>query len=498
MPRPIVIVLDLGTQSVRAGAVSVEGDILAISQAFHEVSNPQPGWAQQRPAQWWENACRALRELATKVDFSANAPAAFAACGQMHGPVGVTEDGALTTEWTQIWCDKRCQEQCDALLAHHDENELARLTGNPVQSGWVSLKVRWIAEHRPDVYARTRWFLVPKDFINYRMTGVAATDPSEASGTYLWDATTDAYSDHLAELVGVDLKKFAPVHRAAEIIGAVTDEAAVQTGLPAGLPVIAGGADFIVSMLGLGLTEQGAAADITGTSTLFMVHLARPLVAPGFSNLRHVVGGWLPFTMLDCGGLANKWALDFIASAREASFDYDRLVALAEQAPPGSDGLMFYPYPLGERRRENTAARGAFYGLTLNHRAPHLARAVMEGVAMAVGQSLCRFAAAGVEITRVYAAGGGTRNRLLNQIKADVYGVPLELTDEPEAGVKGLALLGAQGAGLIDDAAATARARAKSFAVIEPDPARVDFYRRQMDEFQRMYDHLLGYWSGAS
>jgi len=489
-----LVVLDLGTQSIRAAVVTHEGEILGISQIHQEVDSPRPGWAQQRPDSWWEIACRTIREVLSKTGISVESIAGFCCCGHMHGPVGIGEDGAVTTEWTQIWCDKRCQDQCDAVLAKHKEADLMAVTANPVHSGWVGLKVLWIKENQPDVYARTRWFLVPKDFISYKLTGIAATDPSEASGTFLLDAVTDGYSQKMADILGVDLEKFAPVYGSHDVIGTVTESASAETGLPAGIPVVAGGGDFIVSMLGLGLAGEGSAVDITGTSTLFVVHEEKPLMDPGFSNLRHVVDGWLPFTMLDCGGLSMKWYRDLIRTARGSDISYEELIEMASKIDPGSDGLIFYPYMLGERRRENIAARGGFYGLTLNHNAAHMARAVMEGVAFAVGRTIRLFSDSGMKIERVCCSGGGTRNELWNRIKADVYGLPLALSDEPEAAIKGAALLAATGAALIDDVAVAARERSVTRTVVEPNPKNVVRYKEGLAEFERIYEHMLGFW----
>jgi len=489
-----IVVLDLGTQSIRAAVVNEKGEILGISQIPHEVDSPHPGWAQQRPDAWWKIACRVIGDVLKKTGASKESIAGFCTCGQMHGPVGVDERGNVTTEWTQLWCDKRCQEQCDNLLHKYKEAELAATTANPIHSGWVGLKVLWCKENQPEVYERTRWFLVPKDFINFKLTGIAATDPSEASGTFLWDAKRDNYSSGMADIIGVDLDKFAPAFASHENVGTVTESAAAETGLPVGIPVVAGGGDFIVSMLGLGLAGEGSAVDITGTSTLFVVHKDEPLIDPGFSNLRHVVSGWLPFTMLDCGGLSMKWCRDLMTSARKSDISYDELIEMAEAVPSGSDGLIFYPYMLGERRRENIAARGGYVGLTLNHNAAHIVRAVMEGVAFAVGRSIRLFKDSGVTIERVCCAGGGTRNRLWNQIKADVYGLPLELSDEPEAAVKGAALLGAAGAGLVDNVVSAARERSVSKVTVEPVQEHVARYREFLSEFERLYQHMMGYW----
>jgi xylulokinase len=489
-----ILALDIGTQSTRAALVSPEGEILGIAQIKHEVDSPRPGWAQQRPDSWWDETCGAIRDLLGRTNIAPESIAAVSACGQMHGMVGVDERGQVTTEWVQLWCDKRCQPQCDQIRRSHDEAELAAVTANPIAPSWTGPKTLWYKQNQPAAYDRARWFLVPKDFINFKLTGTAATDPSEASGSFLWDWREDAYSPQMAEVVGVDLWRFAPASASHEVIGTVSQEASRLTGVPAGTPVVAGGGDFPVSMLGFGIVGQGIACDVTGTSTLFAMHSAKPLVHPAVQNLRHVVDGWIPFTILDCGGLSMKWCRDLISSAQEKEISYEALIEMAAKIPEGSDGLIFYPYMLGERRRENAFARGGYLGITLNHTAGHFVRAAMEGVALAMGRDARLFASLGVRVDRFLCVGGGTRNQLWNQIKADVVGMPLELSDEPEAGLKGAALLGAAGVGLVGDPATAACERRTATRTVHPQPEGTRRYQAAQEEFGRVYDHMLGFW----
>lgn len=491
-----LVAIDIGTQSSRAAVLTRDGDILGIHQIKHDLDSPHPGWAQQNPDLWWTETCRALRNVLKETGVDTASIAAVSTCGQMHGPVGVDDAGKVTTPWVQLWCDKRCGEQCEEIRKHHNEADLRRLSGNSILPAWTGIKVRWHKDHEPETYHGTRWFLVPKDFINYRLTGVAAADPSEASCSYIWDCGKEEYSDQLAAAVGVDVGKFAPVHPSHEVIGEVTAKAAKLTGLPAGVPVVAGGGDFPVSMLGFGIAGEGVTADVTGTSTLLAAHTKMPLLDPAIQNLRHVVPGWIPFTILDCGGLSMKWCRDLVSSIRGRSVSYDQLIAMAAKAPAGSEGLIFYPYMLGERRRENTTSRGGYFGLTLQHSAPHFVRAVMEGVALTMGKDLADFKHQGHQISHLMSVGGGTRNELWNKIKASITGVPIELSEEPEAGLKGAALLGAAGVGLIGDPVQTAMERRTKTRTVLPDKAMMKTYREIQKEYIRIYEHMLGFWMG--
>ena len=492
----LVVAIDVGTQSTRSAVVGQDGAILVSAGVDHELHTPRPGWAEQRPDGWWTETCETLRTVLRDPRVDDGAIAAVAVCGQMHGPVGIDESGGVTTPWVQTWADKRSVDQCDRLVADHDEASLRELTANPVLPAWTGIKVSWERDNHPDAYGRTRWYLVPKDFVNLRLTGVAATDHSEASCTYLYDRRSGTYSAELADALGIDIERFAPINRSVEVVGEVTDEAAAATGLRPGLPVVAGGGDFPTSMLGFGIVGEGVSADVTGTSTLVAAHSRDPLVDPAIQNCRHVVDGWVPFTLLDSGGLSMRWCRQLVSSMRGSEISYEELVALAEEAPAGSEGLYFYPYLMGERRRDNVAAKGGYLGISLEHSAPHFVRAVMEGVAFAMGRDLAQFASHGHRSSRLMSVGGGTRNELWNRIKAAVVDAPLDVSDEPEAGLKGAAILALTGVGIVDDAVKAALEWRTRQRTVEPDRDMAAVYRSAQVEFERIYERMLGFWPG--
>jgi sugar (pentulose or hexulose) kinase len=489
-----ILAVDVGTQSTRAAIVKVDGEILHISQIKHEVDSPHPGWAQQSPDQWWLESCQAINDVIGKTKIDPKTIAAIASCGQMHGPVGVDEEGNVTTPNVQLWCDKRCQAQCKELRISSNETKLSNISANPINPAWIGLKIKWYKDNEPGNYDKAISFLTPKDFINFRLTGVMATDYSEASGSFIWDWEKDIYSNEIAEAVGVDINKFPKVYASNNVIGNVTKKMTELTTIPEGIPVVAGGGDFPVSMLGFGLVGEGITADVTGTSNLLATHSEKPLIHPAIQNLRHVVDGWVPFRITDCGGLSMKWCKEFMSSTASEELSYDKLIDMAAKTPIGSDGLLFYPYMLGERRHENMSARGAFFGLNINHDASHFAKATMEGVALALGQNAKLFGELGHKIDKVLCVGGGSKNKLWNQIKADILGVPFEISDEPEAGIKGAAMLGAAGVGLIDNLVEESIKRRRPGQAINPIRENSNKYRKVLKEFERMYDHMLGYW----
>ncbi|WP_018970239.1 xylulokinase [Rubritalea marina] len=492
--KNIIVAIDLGTQSSRAAVVRQGGEILGISQTLHELEAPHEGWAQQRPDQWWDEICQCIQQVMRDTGVLPEQLAAVSCCGQMAGPVGIDTEGELTTPWAQLWCDKRCAEQVEALHAAHDEKALMQLAANTANPAWTGLKVRWEKDHRPESYERTRWYLVPKDYINFKLTGVAAADHTEASLSFLYDANTQDYSQPLADAVGVDLAKFAPLHNAYDVIGSVTAEAQKLTGIPTGTPVVAGAGDFPASMLGFGIIGEDVVADVTGTSSLLAGHSPEPVIDPAIQNMRHIVDGWVPFTILDCGGMSMKWCKELMSSVN-GECSYEQLIAAAEDVEAASDGLFFFPYMRGERRSENVNSKGGYFGISTEHNAAHFTRSVMEGVAFAMGKDAGIFRSCGLELTTIMSVGGGTRNQLWNNIKAAVLNLPMQISPEPEAGIKGCALLGEKAAGFIDDVGAEAIARRQASNTVTPDPEWVETYAKGQKEYNRIYDHMLGFWS---
>ncbi|TFG14685.1 MAG: hypothetical protein EU535_03005 [Promethearchaeota archaeon] len=487
-----ILAIDLGTQSVRAALVTPTGQIEAVALVNHEVDSPHDNWAQQSPVEWWMKVQQVVKELLSKSKIICDEIAAVACCGQMHGPTGIDSDGNVTTLMSQLWCDKRNQDIVEQVRSSHNLENLMKITANPPTTGWVGMKVKWEKENRLDVYNRSKWFLVPKDYVNFKLTGIAATDPSEGSGTYLWDCEREQYSEEMAKLLDIDVSKFPPVFKSYEIIGKVTKEASEKTEIPEGTPVVAGGGDFVVSLLGLGLVEPGTAIDMTGTSTLFVFQKQKPIIHPSVQNLHHVLDGWIPFIMLDSGGLSMKWMKDVIDVATEEKITFEKLISLAESIPPGSDGLIFYPYLLGERNPDNSGAKGIFLNLTVNHTAAHMARAVIEGVVLALAREIQNFRDLGVPFKKVILTGGATRNKLLNTLKANIWNVNVTVTDEPESSLQGAGLLGALGVGLIDSISKIPTSGKN--VIINPEAELVEKYKHIAKMFNRFYNHMIGYW----
>lgn len=450
--------IDVGTENARAALLTIDGQVLASSSQEYALHCPKPGWAEQDPEMWWQTTVHNIREVLVQVPDAD--VAAVGTAGQMHAPVPVDSEGRLTFLAVPLWCDKRSEPQCEAARSALDERGTLRITGNPIVASWTGFKFRWIKENLPEVYARTARFLSCKDYLNMRLTGQCFTDYSEASGTYLFDVRSRTWSAELCASLGIDRRKLPDVVKASDVIGTVTKEAAEQTGLRSGTPVVAGGGDMMCILLGAGIVSQGMACDITGTAADISVFTPEPLYDTRLMHLHHVTphGGWISFGILDAGGGSYKWFKDNFCLAqveearRRGISPYQVLSEGASTVPAGSEGLLFLPYLLGERTLGSSASRGVFFGLTPRHTVSHCARAIMEGVSFDLRRSLEIIEEKGVPINEVRAIGGGARSSVWCEIKSNVYRKPVRTLANFEGGIVGAAMLAGIGVGLYGSA----------------------------------------------
>ena len=493
MKPDLLLAVDIGTQSTRAALLTPDGQTVALAGRPYDFQTPHPGWAEQDPELWWRCAVECIREVMARAGAAPDEVRAIGAGGQMHGTVPVGPDGALLSHAVQLWCDKRCAPYVDSFAASGAAAQAARVAGSPPVANWVGFKMQWLRDNAPEVYARTWKFLVPKDFFNFRLTGAAATDYSEASGTFLMDAATRAWSDDMIARLGLDRAKLPDIHRSAEVVGRVTAGAAAQTGLAPGTPVVAGGGDMLCTLLAAGLTQPGEASDNTGTSSILSVFTDAPVLDTRLMNLHHVTEGWIPFGITDAGGVSLKWFKDNycrheIAQAQAEGIGvYDILNQKAAAVPPGCEGLIFLPYLMGERTLGSQYARAVFFGLSPRHGVGASVRAIMEGVTFELKQTLDIVEGAGHRVSVISHTGGGAYSVLWSQIKADIYGKPVITFENTESGLLGAAILAGAGAGFYRDEREGARRCLRVKATYAPDARHAERYARQYALFKQVH-----------
>ena len=435
------LVVDIGTESVRAALVDNLGTIVGIQSKPTDFFSPHAGWAEQRPDEWWELTVTCLRQLMSKhpdIDV-----AAIGVSAQMHAVVPIDSHGTLLMEKVPIWCDKRSTEICQQYQKEIFPQEQIQLTANLIIPSWTGPKMKWIKDNLPQVYQQTETFLTAKDYLNFLFTGEKFTDFSEASGSFLFSWKTKQWNHELIQLFGIDQSKLPEIVPSNTIIGKLLPEIAVQIGCQPSIPVICGAGDMLCLLLGGGMVREGRSCDVTGTAADVSVLSAKPLLTEHLMNLHHAIDGWISFGILDSGGGSLKWFREaFYHQENGGKISYAQIDEEAGDVPAGADGLLFFPYLMGERLLGSPSARGSFFGLRPHHQRKHFARAVMEGVCYDLKMSLD-------EIEKWYSGtigemsviGGGARSSLWCQLKADIYQKKVYTLSESEGGIIGAALL---------------------------------------------------------
>jgi xylulokinase len=492
MKKDLLLAFDVGTSSVRAALVSETGKILAFAAKELEQVIPQFGWSQQSPRAWWEGLAVSVRRVLEKVADGADRVAAIAGCGQMHGVVLLDDAGELVLEEAPIWNDKRTRELVAQFCAQQDTKALLPIVANPPTVAWPAFKLAWIKQNLPRTYDAARTVLMPKDYINFKLTGERRFDVTEASSSYLFDIRTGDWSEKVLNALGLDPAKLPLIGQATEVLGVVTKDAAESTGLRAGIPVVVGAGDFPVALFGSGVTSPGTGCDITGTSTVITILSEHPAADPNISNVRGIIGGWAAFTILDASGDAIRWARRTFH--QEEPYSYEQMVSLAAGVPAGADNLLFLPYLNGERLAYQPNSRAQFFGLTSRHTVAHLYRAAMEGVAFASKRNIELMKSRGYRLDRMVSAAGGARTRLWLEIKASIYNTSILVPSEPECGVLGCAMLAGFAAGFFSSLESACADLVRYEGEVLPNPRWSERYQKLQSVFDDLYQSSEKFW----
>ncbi|WP_112310717.1 xylulokinase [Pseudogemmobacter bohemicus] len=479
------VAIDIGTGSTRAALMGDAGQILFVAAREYQQITPAFGWSEQRPEDWWAAACATLREV---TDFARGAGyqiGAVCACGQMHGTVLVDAAGNPTRDAVPLWNDKRTLDYVRAFEAREALPNWLALTANPPTPAWPAFKLQWLRDHAPEAWARTTTVMMPKDFINLRLTGERAMDWTDAACSFLIDAQSETWSPRVFERLGLDVGMMAPIRLPSEILGPVTRAAAAATGLTEGIPVLVGGADYPVALLGSGVCQPGLASEVAGTSSILTLVTKRPVLDPEISNVGTPEGNWGAFVLLEAGGDSARWARRVF---HDNQLGYGDILAMAEGVTAGAESLFFLPFLVGERLGAHRNSRAQFFGLNARHGLPHMHRAVLEGVAFAVNRHLgIMETATGTSPEALIASGGGAKADLWLRIKASIYGRRILIPAEAECGLVGCAILSAVALGQDRDIASAAARIVRHDREILPDPRWQETYARMQPVFDRLY-----------
>jgi xylulokinase len=486
-----VLGLDIGTTGSRALLLDETGSIVAAASVDHDpFRSPRTGWAEQDPADWWRACQMAVRRVLAESGEAA-AIQAIGLSGQMHGAVLLDAAGEILRP-AIIWCDQRTEQECRWLDSAIGPADLLDLVSNPALTNFTLTRLIWIRTHEPDLWARARHVLLPKDYVRLRLSGEYAIDVADASGTLMLDVAGRQWSQRMLERAGIDDRLLPRVFESPEVCARVSRDGAAAIGVREGTPIVAGAGDQAAGAVGMGVTRPGAVSATIGTSGVVFAATNRPVTDPKgrLHTFCHAVPGrWHVMGVTQAAGLSLRWLRDRLAPT--GALSYAELTAEASNVPPGSDGVLWAPYLMGERTPHcDPNIRAALVGLAASHGRGHIVRAVLEGVAFSLRDSFTIFSALGVPVERVVLGGGGARSSLWRQIQADVYGCSVETVTVDEGAAFGAAILAGVGAGLwatVDEACDAIVRRAGQ---TPPQAEVVDAMNERYAHYRRMYAAL--------
>ena len=475
--------IDLGTSAVKLLLVDEQGRIEREVTKEYPLSFPHPGWSEQNPEDWWKAVQHGVLQLTEHIDKSA--VRGIGVGGQMHGLVALDEDDAVIRP-AILWNDGRTGEEVAYLNETIGKEKLSALTANIAFAGFTAPKLLWMRRNEPENFARIRKIMLPKDYINYRLTGVHSCDYSDASGMLLLDVEHKCWSKEMLEICGVDESWMPKLFESYEPIGTIRGFVSGALGLPRDCVVVAGAGDNAAAAVGTGVVGEGGCNISLGTSGTLFISSKQFAVDPNnaLHAFAHADGGWHLMGCMLSAASCNKWLCEEILhttdyAAEQTDITDDKL---------GNNHVFFLPYLMGERSPINdTNARGTFTGITMDTTRADLVQAVLEGVAFAIRDSFEVARSLGIAIPRSFLCGGGAKSPLWRRIFANVLGIPLDMVKTEQGPGYGGAMLAMVGCGVYPSVQAAADALVELASTTEPDSELTARYEAQYQKFKRIY-----------
>jgi len=495
-----VIGCDIGSQSLKTILISVEGQICGEASVSYRIDYPQPTWAQQSPDAWMDALAESLRTLLVQNDISSEQVMALGLDAQVDGMVPIDSSGQALYP-AIIWMDRRAVAQCEAVAGRISREAIFQTTGLNLDPSHVAPKIRWLADHEPRLFERTAAFLLPGSYLAFKLTGEMAVDYSNASSTMLMDVRTRAWSPRMCDAFEIPVDRLPPMYPATEVLGSLHPEAAERLGLTTTTKVILGSGDEHAACLGAGVTEPGLVCDIAGTAEPVCTSSESPLFDESGLVETHCHANpdlWLLENPGFVSGANYRWFRDQFSieevtqAARNGTNAYALLDEMAETIPPGSEGLIMLPCLMGAMAPTwNALARGTFMGFTLAHRREHFCRATLEASAYAVRDITDQMLCMGLPLQQIRIVGGGARSVLWRQIKADVTGLPVAITNTFETTALGAGILALAGSGMVDSLSEAVSLTTLVVETRQPDSKTHKIYEEYYQLYRDTYFSLL-------
>jgi len=484
--------IDVGTGGTRALIVNGEGRVVGSASEEHvPFASPQIGWAEQDPSDWWRAATIAVRKALANAKLRGEDITCVGFSGQMHGAVMLDHQDRVVRP-ALIWCDVRTEKQCHSLTEKVGSERLIQLTRNPALANFTVTKFLWVRENEPENWKRVRSVMLPKDYVRFRLTGERAIDVADASGTLLLDVAHRRWSREILEAAEIPEHFLPRLYESTELCGAVSAQGAEATGLKPNTPVVAGAGDQGANAVGMGIVTPGTASATIGTSGVVFAATDQPAIdlQGRLHTFCHAVPGrWHVMGVTQAAGLSLRWFRDnFAITSQDQRDSYERLTEEAAKISPGSDGLLWTPYLMGERTPHlDPNARAALVGLTASHTRGHVIRAILEGVAFSLRDTLTILQEMNLPVGTIRLGGGGARSPLWQQIQADTYGRDVEMVEAEEGAAYGAAILAGVGASVWSSVDSACNTAIRVRQTVRPRPVVVLLMNQQYSAYRRVY-----------
>lgn len=491
--------IDVGTSSTKSVIFNEKGDVIYSASREYPLYQPKNGYAEQDPSDWYNASVSTIKEIISESGVSADDIVGIGLSGQMHGLVMLDENNEVIRR-SIIWCDQRTAKECEEITEKVGAERLIEITANPALTGFTASKILWVRNNEPENYKKCKHILLPKDYVRFKLTGVYATEVSDASGMQLLDVPNRCWSDEVLEKLDIDKSMLAKVYESPEITGYITEEMAALTGLKAGTPVVGGAGDNAAAAVGTGVVADGKAFTTIGTSGVVFAHTSDISIDPKgrvHTFCCAVPGCWHIMGVTQGAGLSLKWYKDnFCQDESNTAKLLDKSVYYlldkeAESVPIGSERLIYLPYLMGERTPHlDPDARGVFFGLSAMHTKKHMLRSIMEGVAFSLRDCAEICSEMGTEINDMMACGGGGSSPLWREMLADLYKCPVKTVTCQEGPALGVAILAFVGAGVYSTVQEACDAIIRTDKIQNPTESNSTEYDKFYSVYKSLYPSL--------
>ena len=478
--------VDLGTSAVKLILMDKEGNVVKTVSREYPLYFPKPGWSEQNPSDWYENAVEGIKELTDGVDAAQVAGISFG--GQMHGLVILDKDNEVIRP-AILWNDGRTTKECEYLNNTIGKDKIAEYTANIAFAGFTAPKILWLRENEPENFKKISKIMLPKDYLAYKMTGVHCTDVSDASGMLLFDVKNRCWSKEMLDICGIDENCMAKVFESYECVGNLTKEAAQCMGLTENVKVIAGAGDNAAAAVGTGTVGDGKCNISLGTSGTIFISSDKFGVDDNnaLHSFDHADGHFHLMGCMLSAASCNKWWMDEILKTKEYAKEQEDIVKL------GENQVFYLPYLMGERSPHNDpSARAAFIGMSMDTTREEMTQAVLEGVAFGLRDSLEVARNLGIQIERTKICGGGAKSPLWKKIIANVMNLKVDVIESEEGPGYGAAILAAVGCGAYESVEAATEKLVKVVDTVEPSQELVAKYEERYQNFRKIYPAMKG------